>query len=386
MRRKIAVITGTRAEYGLLRGIMAAIRHSCKLRLQVIVTGTHLSPEFGNTYQEIESDGFAIARKVNLDISGDSSLAISTAMGRGVAGFAKTYNYLKPDIILVLGDRYEILAAAAAAIPFNIPIAHIAGGEVTEGAMDEQIRHALTKMAHIHFPCAGHYARNIRRMGEEAWRIFSVGHPRMESLRKMRFINRKELFSLLGLDPDKKTFLSTLHPATLSSTAEIQSETNAFFDVLGGYNDVNIVLTYPNSDTHGKVIIRRIKALKGCRNIKVFRNLGDLKYLSLMRECDLVVGNSSSGIVDAPFFRVPVVDYGRRQKGRLMAANILHADANRKSLKYAIDAMSDKRAVAKRIRKMKYLYGNGNTSQSIVKVLENIEINRKLLTKILAVR
>ena len=386
MKRKIAVITGTRAEYGLLRGIMKAIQESRKLKLQVIVTGTHLSPKFGNTYSQILADGFKIDRKIDLKISGDSSCDVASAMGRAVVGFSNAYKDLKPDIVLILGDRYEIFAAAAAAIPFNIPIAHIAGGEVTEGAMDEQIRHAITKMAHIHFPCAGPYAQNIRRMGEEPWRIFNVGHPRMESLRHMPFIEKEELFTSLGIDPSKRTFLVTLHPETLSSPEEISRSSDVFFRVLAGYTDVNIVITYPNSDTHGKIIIGKIEALKKNKNFKVFRNLGDLRYLSLMRVSDIVIGNSSSGIVDAPFFKVPVIDFGDRQKGRLMAANIVHADTSTKSLKTAIESILQGQSFSKRIKNMKCLYGSGDTSSAIAKVLSAVPINRKLIAKVLRLK
>jgi GDP/UDP-N,N'-diacetylbacillosamine 2-epimerase (hydrolysing) len=379
--KKILVVTGTRAEYGLLSLIMKEIEAAKLLQLQVIATGTHLSPEFGNTYRQITGDGFRIDRKVDMLVSSDNPAAIAKSMGLGMIGFAQAYDELKPDVLLVLGDRYEILAAVSAAIPFNITIAHIAGGEVTEGAMDEQIRHALTKMSHIHFACADLYTENIKKLGEEEWRVFNTGHPGIEKIKQLNLVPREELAKKFNLDPGKKIFLVTLHPTTLNSKETEETNSKIFFDVLKTYTDVNIVITYPNSDTNSRIIIEQLEKLKKTENIKIVENLGSLNYLSLMKESALVLGNSSSSIVEAPFFKIPVIDYGDRQKGRLMAKNIIHANPDEKELKQAIDKALTDEKFKETVRASESLYGSGDTSKEIVRVLENLTIDSKILRK-----
>jgi len=381
MKRNIAVITATRAEYGLLYWTMKEIQKSDKLELKLIVTGMHLSPEFGDTYKQIEADGFRIHRKVDMLVSSDTSAAVSKSMGLGIIGFAQAYDELKPDIIVVLGDRYEILAAVSAAIPFKIPVAHISGGEVTEGAIDEQIRHAVTKISHIHFPGAEVYAENIKKLGEEDWRVFCAGDPGIENIKRMQFIEKEELFKLLNLDKKKKTFLVTLHPTTLNSEAQEEKECKIFFNVLREYTDVNIVITYPNADGNGKIVVGEIVKMEQYENVRVYKNLGSLKYLSLMKQSDLILGNSSSGLVEAPFLKIPVIDYGDRQKGRLKAQNIIHADADETGLKNAIEKALHDEAFLKQVKETRSIYGEGNTSEQIVKVLEGIPLGDKLLKK-----
>ena len=386
MKKKIAVVTGTRAEYGLLYWAMKEIQKSDKLQLLLVVTGMHLSLEFGETYLQIEKDGFRIDKKVDMLLQTDTPKAIAKSMGIGMIGFSEVYEEIKPDILLVLGDRYEILCAVTAAIPFNIPIAHISGGEITEGAYDEQIRHAITKMAHIHFPGAEKYSKNIIGMGEEEWRIHNVGDPGIENIKRTCFIEREKLFKELNISLNKKTFLVTLHPTTHHNEEQEKEECRKFFNVLKEFNNENIVITYPNSDNNGKIIIDEINQLSDFENIRVYKNLGSLKYLSLMKESDLVIGNSSSGYVEAPFLKVPTIDFGDRQKGRLRAKSIIHVNVNEMELRKAIESILYDKVVIERIKKAKSLYGEGETSKGIVEVLENVNINSKLISKKLIVR
>jgi GDP/UDP-N,N'-diacetylbacillosamine 2-epimerase (hydrolysing) len=379
--RKVCVVTGSRAEYHLLYHIMKEILQSKRLRLQLLVTGMHLAKEFGETFKLIENDGFKIDRKIDLHISGDDPLHISRAMGTAIVGFSEAYQEIRPDILIVLGDRYEIFAAVSAALPFRIPVAHISGGETTEGAIDEQFRHAITKMSHIHFPGAAAYAENIIRMGEESWRVFNVGDPGIENIIKMKFKGRRELFEQLSLDPAKKTILATLHPTTLNTAETEKHESGIFFSVLKKYANCNIVITYPNSDANGKLIISEIENLRNLENVKISVNMGSQLYLNLMKYSDVVAGNSSSAITEAPVFKVPAINYGDRQKGRLMAKNIIQCSPDPSALKQVFEkALFDPefREIADTAVS---LYGAGNTSEEIVKVLENIEISRDLIRK-----
>lgn len=381
MKKRIAVITGTRAEYGLLYWTMKEIQRAKKLTLQLIVTGMHLMPAMGSTYKNIERDGFTIDSTVDMMISSDTPAALAKSMGVGMISFAQVYQALKPDCILVLGDRYEILAAVCAALSFNIPIAHIAGGEITEGAIDEQIRHAITKMAHIHFPCADQYAENIQNMGEEKKRICNAGHPGIEYIKKTNFIDKKTLFEKLNISLKKKTLLVTLHPTTLNSYEEEKKNVTLFFDVLRTYQNTNIVITYPNSDGNSSLIMDGIKKIAMLPNVKIFQNLGNLYYLSVMQSCDLVIGNSSSAIVEAPFFKIPVIDYGDRQKGRLMAHNILHVNPNKHDLTAAIEKTLYNSTFLKTVQHTKSLYGEGSTSKKIVATLEKMLSDKTLIRK-----
>ena len=380
-KMKVAVITGTRAEYGLLKLILSKIRDSSKLELKLIVTGTHLCSAFGNTYKDIEADGFEISYKVDILLGSDSPAAIAKSMGLCTTSFAQVFQQMQPDIVLFLGDRFELLSAASAALPFNILLAHIAGGEVTEGAMDDQIRHALTKLSHLHFPCSDDYAENLKKMCEEPWRIHNAGHPCLELIRHTKLISKKELFRKYNLNPSKKLFLVTLHSTTLNSMATEKSEAKAFFNVLKKYSNANIIITHPNADTNGHLILNEINEIKKLQNVHSIPNLGSLNYLSLMKVCDLVIGNSSSGLVEGPFFKVPVINYGERQKGRLKASNIIDAKPNEKDFNMAIEMALYNANYRNALKKTRSIYGDGNTSDIIVKVLESTEKNELLLKK-----
>lgn len=377
--RKIAVVTGTRAEYGLLKNIIIKIAEDKDLDLQLIVTGTHLSDGYGKTINEIINDGFEIDYSIPILIDDNSGQSTPKEMGLLMIQLSQAFTVLKPDMLLILGDRYEIFAAASTAMAMNIPIAHISGGEITEGAIDEQIRHAITKMAHIHFPGAECYAENIKNMGEEAFRVFNVGDPGIENIKLTKFLNKKELFEALGAEVDEDTLLVTYHPVTL----EINDLERQIDNVIKALDKINkrMVITYPNADNGGKLIIDKLEAFKQRNsNVYLYKNLGSLRFLSVMNLCGVVVGNSSSALIEAPFLKKPAINIGNRQKGRLIADNIISCDYEIHNIEMAINkAMSSEfKAYVKTISS---LYGEGNTSAEIVKVLKNIELGDKLLKK-----
>ena len=374
--RKICVVTGTRAEYGLLYWVMRGIQEDPELELQVIVTGMHLSPEFGLTVKEIEKDGFPVAERVEMLLSSDTEVAISTSMGLGMIGFAKAYERLKSDMLVVLGDRFEILSAVAAAVPFRIPVAHIHGGESTEGAIDESFRHAITKMSHIHFPATQPYADRINQMGESPERVYCFGAPGLDNVFKLSLLNKKELYQALKFPEDRRLGVVTYHPATLEKdTAEFQI--SILLEVLQDFKSIYWVFTHPNADTGGRVIVKKINEfiLENPDKGKTFVSLGQLKYLSLLRYAIIMVGNSSSGLTEAPSFELPVVNIGERQKGRIRAANLIDVPVCEKSK--IISAIH--RAISKDFRDslkgLKNPYGDGNTSVKIVEVLKKVPLD-----------
>lgn len=377
--RKIAVITGTRAEYGLLKNTLKKIRKNKNLELQLIVTGAHLSEDFGYTINEILNDGFNIDEKVPILMSSNSKGNMAKEMGMLMIQLSQVFERLKPDILLVLGDRYEIFAAVSTAMTMNIPIAHISGGEITEGAIDEQIRHAITKIAHIHFPGAKEYVQNIINMGEESWRVFDVGDPGIENIKLTNFLSREELKNQLSVDIDEDTLLVTYHPVTLESK-QLPYQIENLIKALNTMNK-KMIITYPNADNGSEYIIKRLEEFaRKNSNVYLFKNLGILRYLSVMKLCGVVVGNSSSALIEAPYLKTPVVNIGNRQKGRLMASNIICCSNDNEEIIKAVDeALSGE--FKEKVKDTKSLYGEGNTSEEIAKVLENIQINDKLLKK-----
>ena len=322
--RKICVITGSRAEYGLLSGLMKAIHEDADLQLQIIATNMHLSPEFGLTYREIEKDGFAIDKKVEMLLSSDTPNATAKSVGLGTIGFADAYEDLKPDMIVVLGDRYEILAAVSTALFYKIPIAHLHGGEITEGAYDDCIRHAITKMSHLHFTSTEEYRNRVIQLGEQPDRVFNVGAIGIENIKKIPLMSKQELEDSLGFELSDKCLLVTYHPVTLeNSTAEEQSQN--LLTALDHYKDYRIIFTMPNSDTNGRIIMQEIEMFveKNKERVIAFKSLGLRRYLSALKYVSAVVGNSSSGIIEVPSFGIPTLNIGDRQKGRL-AADCVH--------------------------------------------------------------
>ena len=371
--RKIAVVTGTRAEYGLLYWIIKGIHEDPELDLQLIVTGTHLSPEYGLTVEEIEMDGLPIAERIEMLLSSDTETAIATSMGLGMIGFARAFENLMPDIVLVLGDRYEILSAVAAAVPFRIPVAHIHGGETTEGAMDESFRHAITKMSHLHFPSTPQYAQRIIQMGENPKNVFCFGAPGLDSIFKFRLIEKKTLGKNLSLPVDKEWGIVTFHPETLEKK-KAQIQIKELLQAVEKFQEIYWIFTLPNADTESRIILESIDSYvrEKRENSRLFKSLGQLNYLSLLKSAVVMVGNSSSGIIEAPSFGLPVVNIGDRQKGRIRTKNVIDVPlCKEKLIGQAIrEALSNR--FKESLRELKNPYGNGQTSETIVNTLRKI--------------
>lgn len=380
--RKIAVVTGTRAEYGLLYWVIKGIHEDPDLELQLIVTGMHISPEFGLTITDIEKDGFPIAERVEMLLSSDTETAIATSMGVGMIGFAKAYERLMPDILLVLGDRFEILSAVAAAVPFRIPVAHIHGGEITEGAMDELFRHAITKMSHVHFPAITEYAKRIIQMGEQPGNVFCFGAPGLDNIYKLSLMDREYLNKELGIPFDKKIGVVTYHPLTLEENTT-ESHITELLDTLENFAYIYWIFTLPNADTGGRIIIKKIEDFlnKNPERGKVFTSLGHLRYLSLLKYADVMVGNSSSGLTEAPSFELPVVNISNRQAGRIRGQNIIDVpDCKKSVIKNAIlKALSTE--FKRPLIGMKNPYGEGHASERIVEKLKTIPLQDSLIKK-----
>ena len=373
-KRKICIVTGTRAEYGLLYWLMKEIGADPDLQLQIIATGMHLSPEFGLTYQQIEADGFTIDAKVEMLLSSDSPVGIAKSMGLGVIGFADALDRLKPDILVVLGDRFEILAAAQTAMVARIPIAHISGGEVTEGAFDESIRHAITKMAQWHFVAAESYRKRVIQLGETSDRVFNFGAPGLDHLQRLEWMDRPSLEESLAIKLDPPVFLVTYHPATLSQQKPIAAM-NELLAALDEFPQATIIFTYPNADTGGRALIGRLDQWIAANKhrAKAFVSLGQQRYLSLMREIDIIIGKSSSGLTEAPALKKATVNIGDRQKGRLKASSVLDAEENKNAIVVAINkALSaDFRAD---LSATESLYGSGDVSRRVKNTLKTVTL------------
>ena len=370
-KRKTCVVTGTRAEYGLLRWLMDGINKSTKLDLQIVVTGMHLSPEFGLTYQEIENDGFKIDKKIEMLLSADTPSSISKSTGLGLIGFADAFYELNPDIVIVLGDRYEVLSASLAAMFENIPIAHIHGGETTAGAFDEAIRHSITKMSWWHFVAADEYEKRVIQLGEIPGRVFNVGGLGVDAIKKTNLLSKDELMIKTGIKFGKKNLLITYHPVTLENKTSKQ-DFKSLLDVLSKIKDIYLIFTMPNADTDGRVIKKMINDFvfnQSERSIS-FTSMGSLNYLSTLQYVDGVVGNSSSGLAEAPTFKIGTINIGDRQKGRLKAESIIDCEPTKKSIKLAIDKLYG-RKFQKDLPSVQNLYGDGDAIEKIMSILSN---------------
>ena len=323
--KKVCVITGTRADYGLLYWTLKALEKENEIQLQICATGMHLSPEFGLTYQQIEADGFNIDYKVETLLSSDTGTAIAKSIGLGTIGFSDAFQQLQPDIILVVGDRYEILAAVTAALTTRIPVAHCHGGELTLGAIDDAIRHAITKMAHLHFVSTAAYQKRVLQLGEQKERIRVVGALGLENI-KQHIISQAEFEEKIGRPLANQNFIITYHPETLSSLS-LKSQMSALFDSLDQFPDTFLIFTQPNADPKGRQINQMIKTyvLANKDRAVFFPTLGNRAYLTALSLVDLVIGNSSSGIIEAPSFKTPTINIGDRQKGRIKAKSVLDA-------------------------------------------------------------
>ena len=369
-KRKICIVTGTRAEYGLLHRLMVSIKDDPELDLLIIATGMHLSPEFGLTYREIEKDGFTINRKIEMLLSSDTPSAISKSTGIGLIGFADAYNDLNPNIIIVLGDRFEILAASIAALYARIPIAHIHGGETTTGAFDESIRHSITKMAHWHFVAADEYKKRVIQLGENPERVFNVGGLGVDIIRKAKLLSKKDLMNKTKIEFGNKNLLVTYHPVTLEKQSS-QKHFKSVLAVLDDLKDFYLIFTMPNADSDGRIIKQMIDEFVSShkqRSIS-FNSMGHLNYLSTLQFVDGVVGNSSSGLMEVPTFKIGTINIGDRQKGRLKAKSIIDCEPTKASIKQAIDTLYSE-DYQKDFSSVKNPYGEGNATEKIMEVLQ----------------
>lgn len=347
--KKVCVITGTRAEYGLLYWTLKALEKEPEIDLQICVTGMHLSPEFGLTYQQIEADGFTIDYKVETLLSSDTGTAIAKSIGLGTIGFADAFQQLQPDIVLVVGDRFEILAATTAALAVRIPVAHCHGGELTFGAIDDAIRHAITKMSHLHFVSTAQYEKRILQLGEEKERVRIVGALGLENI-KQQLISKAAFEEKIGRSLADQNFIVTYHPETLSGRS-VEEQMTALFESLDQFPKALLIFTQPNADHQGRLINQKIKAYVSANKERAvfFPTLGTKAYLTALSLVDLVIGNSSSGIIEAPSFKTPTINIGDRQKGRIQASTVINtpqeAKAIQNAIKQGLEMIQDKSAI-----------------------------------------
>jgi GDP/UDP-N,N'-diacetylbacillosamine 2-epimerase (hydrolysing) len=373
MTCKICVITGTRAEYGLLRWVMQGIKDDPELTLQVVATGMHLSPEFGLTYREIEKDGFRIDRNVEMLTSSDTPVGIAKSMGLGLIGFADALNELQPDLIVVLGDRFEIFSAVSAAMVARIPVAHLHGGESTEGVFDEAFRHSITKMSHLHFVAAEEYRQRVIKLGEHPERVFLVGGLGIDSIKRLQLLDRTALEESLDFKLKPRNLLITFHPVTLeSSTAAYQMA--ELLAALGELKDTQLIFTLPNADTDGRTLIQMVHQFVDLHpNSRVYKSLGQVRYLSCIAQFDGVVGNSSSGLAEVPSFKKGTINIGDRQRGRLMARSVINCEPTRQSIKAALVKLYSADFQAS-LRGVSNPYGERGASEKVIDVIKSFNV------------
>jgi len=376
-KRKICVVTGTRAEYSLLYWLMKEIEDDNDLELQLIVTGMHLSPEFGLTYKEIEKN-FKIDKKVEMLLSSDTPVGISKSMGLAQISFAEAFENLDPKIVIVLGDRYEIFSAVSAAMIARIPIAHLHGGETTEGAFDESIRHCITKMSHLHFTATDEYKNRVIQLGEHPNRVFNIGGMGIENIKRLKLLNKKEFEKSINFKLNKKNIIVTFHPVTLEhSTAKKQFR--ELLKAIDELTDTHIIFTKANSDTDGRVINNMIDKYvsKNVDKSISFTSLGQLRYLSALQYVDAMVGNSSSGITEAPSFKIATINIGDRQKGRIMAKSIINTKAKKENILKAFN-----KAYSNEFKEILQTsinpYGDGCASKKVTNILKKIDLTNIL--------
>jgi UDP-hydrolysing UDP-N-acetyl-D-glucosamine 2-epimerase len=370
--KRIAVFTGTRAEYGLMYWLLKDLQQDPDLQLQLIVSGMHLSPEFGLTYRNIEQDGFDIDEKVEILLSSNTAVGTAKSVGLGVLGFADALNRLNPDIVVILGDRYEALAIAQTAMLMRIPVAHIHGGEITEGAYDDAIRHAISKLSYLHFTSNAEHRERVIQLGEEPSRVFDVGAVGLDHINRTQFLSTKQLSESLGFDVTDKYFVVTYHPETLGDERP-SVLFQCLLDALDGFLDYKVILTYPNSDDGGREIIPMIEGYAQHNSDRVLAvpSLGQLRYLSAVKHASAVIGNSSSGIIEVPSFGVATVNIGSRQLGRMAASSVLHCQGDCRSIRNEI-----KEAVSFESSHVTNPYGSGDVSQKIIQELKSREVSK----------
>lgn len=378
--KKICVVTGTRAEYGLLRWVMEGIHHSSYLELQLVVTGMHLSPEFGMTVDAIKADGFTINRKVEMLLSSDTGVGVTKSMGLGMIGFADALAELKPDLMLVLGDRFEIFAATTSAMIARIPIAHLHGGEATEGAFDEAIRHSITKMSHFHFVAAEEYRRRVIQLGEQPDNVFNVGGLGIDNIIRLKLLSREELENALDFNFAPRNLLITFHPVTLEKGASAK-QMEELLAALAELRDTGLIFTMPNADTEGRMLFEQVKNFCAEHPLaRLYVSLGQLRYLSCIRHVDGVIGNSSSGLIEVPSFKKGTINIGERQRGRLKADSVINCEPRMPDISYAISRLFSTEFQSELLT-VENPYGNGGASDKIIEILENTNLDKSFIKK-----
>ena len=372
---KICVTTGTRAEYGLLKPLMDKIKGDADFTLQLLVTGAHLSPEFGLTYKQIEADGYPIDAKVEMLLSSDTPEGITKSMGLGMVGYADALKQLQPDLLIILGDRYEMLAFASTALIFRIPIAHIHGGEITEGAYDDAIRHSITKMSVLHFTSTEAYRKRVIQLGEQPERVFNVGAIGLDNFKSLTLLTKDQLEKELNIRFKKYNYLVGFHPETLSKQS-VKEQFEELLKAIDKQNDSFFIFTKANADTNGRIINQMMERYvqENPDRAVLFTSLGSLRYLSIMRQATAVVGNSSSGILEAPFAKKATINIGDRQKGRIMPESIINCSVDQEEIEKAFDIVksTEFRDIVNAVVNP---YGNGNASGQIVDVLKKTDFS-----------
>jgi len=384
--KKICVVTGSRSEFGLLTPLLSWLRSDPGFDLQILVTGMHLSPEFGNTYQEILACGFSINESVDMLISSDTDTAIVKSMGLGLIGYADSFDRLKPDLVIILGDRFEAFAAATAAYMKKIPIAHLHGGEITAGATDEALRHSITKMSALHFTSTEEYRKRVLQLGEDDERVFNVGAIGLDNIQNLNLLGKEDLERVLNMSLNVEILLVTFHPVTLENLSS-KEQMIELLEALNFFGKGQIVFTMPNADADSRIIKDMINQYVGDPKNRAiaFDNLGQVKYLSLMKYSSVVIGNSSSGIIEAPAFGIPTINIGDRQKGRVSANSVIHISTQRDAITNALNKAFDEK-FKEFCRHVENPYGNGHTTEKIASILKknisNIDLKKKFIDRI----
>lgn len=379
--KRIGIMTGTRAEYGLLKSLMQEINKDNDLELYLIVSGMHLSPEFGMTYKEIEEDGFEINAKVEMLLSSDSPAGISKSIGLGVIGFADEFQRADLDMLILLGDRYEALSAAICALVMRIPIAHLHGGELTEGAIDEGIRHSITKMSYLHFTSTEQYRNRVIQLGENPERVFYVGALGVENIKKINLMTKEELERSIHFEIDENTVIVTYHPVTLENNT-VEEQFLNLLEVLDRNPKIRMIFTKANADTNGRIVNELIDkyAAQNSERACAFMSLGQKRYLSALKYCRIVIGNSSSGIIEAPSFGKPIINIGDRQKGRICADSVINCGYTQQEIQRAMEtALTEE--FENKARNCRNPYEKENTAANIISVIKDYLLNDKIKLK-----
>lgn len=376
--KKICVFTGTRANYGLLRPLMDKIKKSHSFQLQTLVSGSHLCSEFGSTYKAIEEDGYKISEKIDITLASDTPEAICKSIGLGYIGFGEAFSRLKPDLLIVLGDRFEDLCAATCAVISQIPIAHIHGGETTIGATDEAFRHSITKMSLLHFTSTEQYKKRVIQLGESPDRVYNVGAPGLDNIKNIRLMTKKELEKELNFTFNEKNLIITFHPVTLEPNSTKKQLKN-LLKAVDELKKTNLIFTKSNTDTYGRIINKMIEdyTFKNENKAKIFDSLGQRRYLSTLQFVDAMVGNSSSGIIEAPSFKIGTINIGDRQTGRVRAQSIIDCKPDYSDIKKSLEKLYSF-DFQKLLKKTKNPHGDGTATSKIYSVLKKFNFGTPL--------